>query len=440
MRSVKKKSEATSASKRSKRTAKTNKQKSQKDAASDQDNLEIVALEPRIMLDAAGTATFHEGLADTAIDVDLNGDARSLQEALTEKVADLDLALATITNQQEETQAEDNRRNSVLRVSADTIDDSILLPSLGNSEENFQNLSFTGTTTGGAIQQVESGDVISSVDGEVFSEALSQASFSTVVAPELLDVQPTSDNDIFVIDKTIVGYESLLESLPENANIIFIEPGENGLETILDGLSGQSEISALHIFAHGDAGILSLGDVVLTNETIQGEYAAELAMLGSFLSESGDLLIYGCNFAEGETGQLAVEQLALITGADIAASDDLTGNAALGGDWILESTTGAIEAKQVNAVSFDGLLLLEPSDITVPVDDPATTGVDERAEQVANTIFGPGVTVNTASISGGDEQVALFSGAQDPSTDGFLNFDEGVISVSYTHLTLPTKA
>ena len=182
MRSVKKKSEATSASKRSKRTAKTNKQKSQKDAASDQDNLEIVALEPRIMLDAAGTATFHEGLADTAIDVDLNGDARSLQEALTEKVAELDLALATITNQQEETQAEDNRRNSVLRVSADTIDDSVLLPSLGNSEENFQNLSFTGTTTGGAIQQVESGDVISSVDGEVFSEALSQASFSTAVS------------------------------------------------------------------------------------------------------------------------------------------------------------------------------------------------------------------------------------------------------------------
>ena len=39
-----------------------------------------------------------------------------------------------------------------------------------------------------------------------------------------------------------------------------------------------------------------------------------------------DLLIYGCNFGQGEAGQEAMETLAELTGADIAASTDRTGH------------------------------------------------------------------------------------------------------------------
>ncbi len=44
----------------------------------------------------------------------------------------------------------------------------------------------------------------------------------------------------------------------------------------------------------------------------------------------------------GETSFL--QRLAQLTGADIAASDDLTGNSAKGGDWDLEVATADIEA------------------------------------------------------------------------------------------------
>ena len=54
-------------------------------------------------------------------------------------------------------------------------------------------------------------------------------------------------------------------------------------------------------------------------------------------------MIYGCNFGEGEAGQAAAVRLAELTGADIAASDDLTGSTELGGDWDLEVQTGTIE-------------------------------------------------------------------------------------------------
>ncbi len=53
----------------------------------------------------------------------------------------------------------------------------------------------------------------------------------------------------------------------------------------------------------------------------------------------------GCDVAASQRGLDFIGALAEATGADVAASDDDTGNAALGGDWDLEQQTGAIEAE-----------------------------------------------------------------------------------------------
>ena len=60
------------------------------------------------------------------------------------------------------------------------------------------------------------------------------------------------------------------------------------------------------------------------------------------MSESGDILLYGCDLASGVEGVALVDQLAGIVGADVAASDDLTGATEKGGDWDLEYSTGPI--------------------------------------------------------------------------------------------------
>ena len=75
------------------------------------------------------------------------------------------------------------------------------------------------------------------------------------------------------------------------------------------------------------------------------------------MSGDADILVYGCDFAGGNAGELAVSTLAQITGADIAASHDITGNEQLGGDWDLETTTGVIEAETLIAeASWSGTL------------------------------------------------------------------------------------
>jgi uncharacterized repeat protein (TIGR01451 family) len=69
-----------------------------------------------------------------------------------------------------------------------------------------------------------------------------------------------------------------------------------------------------------------------------------LQQWGKALSERGDILLCGCSVAAGESGAAFVRRLSLIAGADIAASDNLTGSAALGGDWELKFATGEIKA------------------------------------------------------------------------------------------------
>lgn len=60
-----------------------------------------------------------------------------------------------------------------------------------------------------------------------------------------------------------------------------------------------------------------------------------------------DLLIYGCDVGAGVAGQDLLSAISQLTGADLAASDDLTGAGLLGGDWDLEIQTGIIETSSV---------------------------------------------------------------------------------------------
>jgi hypothetical protein len=74
------------------------------------------------------------------------------------------------------------------------------------------------------------------------------------------------------------------------------------------------------------------------------------------LGRGADLLLYGCDVAADVMGQGFVQQLAALTGADVAASTNRTGSGALGGDWTLEYQTGAIEAAALAVASYGSVL------------------------------------------------------------------------------------
>ncbi|MEJ8856075.1 Ig-like domain-containing protein [Variovorax robiniae] len=163
--------------------------------------------------------------------------------------------------------------------------------------------------------------------------------------------------NVFFIDRSLSDVDALVKDLGPNAEIHFIGPGQDGVKVIADTLQGRTDIGAIHLVSHGGEGELHLGTATLTSGSMQGEYRDLLAAIGHSLSADGDILIYGCDFAEGTVGQHASELLASLTGADVAASIDPTGAESRGGNWTLESRTGAIEARSIEARDWDHLMV-----------------------------------------------------------------------------------
>ncbi|MFK8027850.1 MAG: DUF4347 domain-containing protein, partial [Gammaproteobacteria bacterium] len=207
---------------------------------------------------------------------------------------------------------------------------------------------------------------------------------------EALSLSPSSSDrtEIVFIDRSVEGYEDLLQGIDASAEVILIESDKDGVEFIADVLQERSDIDAIHIISHGDAGRLNLGNSSLTHASIQGEYADELLTIGQALSADADILVYGCNFSEGEIGRAATNALSQATGADIAASDDLTGAASLGGDWDLEVEVGQIASSQLAeslaAIDWQQTLMLTVSD--------GNTATDAT---IVDTVSAPGNGINT---------------------------------------------
>ena len=155
---------------------------------------------------------------------------------------------------------------------------------------------------------------------------------------------------LVIIDSGILDWQSLVLDLGTDTLVLILDSSADGLTQISDYLTALSAgagnfmpLQSIHIISHGGVGSLLLGSSLVTGSNLSN-YGSQLATLGHALSADGDLLLYGCDVAQGSEGQAFILALANATGADVAASTDRTGSALLGGNWQLEAATGAIQA------------------------------------------------------------------------------------------------
>ncbi len=164
-----------------------------------------------------------------------------------------------------------------------------------------------------------------------------------------LSMRATSfdQKEMVFIDTRVDDYQTLMEGIDFNAEVIILDSTRDGVEQIAEALNGRTNIDAIHLIAEGHEAELHLGNTFLTQEVISGRYANLFTQIGQSLSAEADLLIYGCNFGQGEAGQEAMDILGKLTGADIAASSDRTGHTTEYANWELEVITGTIETSIV---------------------------------------------------------------------------------------------
>ena len=150
---------------------------------------------------------------------------------------------------------------------------------------------------------------------------------------------PATKNIVF-IDSAVEDIDVLIADIGPDAEIYILNAEQDGVEQMAAILDGRSGIESISVISHGRSGTLDLGSAKLTEASIHGRHADEMAIIRGSLAADADILLYGCEFGAGTRGQTALQALADATGADVAASDDLTGAAELGGDWVLEDVVG----------------------------------------------------------------------------------------------------
>ena len=179
---------------------------------------------------------------------------------------------------------------------------------------------------------------------------------------------------IAFIDGSVADYQTLVAGIAPGTEVHILNSSQDAVTQITNTLLGRHNISSLHIVSHGEAGGMDFGTGKLNLSDLP-EYAAQLQSWGKALTDDADILLYGCNVAQGELGKAFTSILSQLTGADVAASNDLTGGSAQGGNWTLEVNTGQIAATlafQASVLSnYQPVLavdLISRADPTIPND------------------------------------------------------------------------
>lgn len=156
-----------------------------------------------------------------------------------------------------------------------------------------------------------------------------------------------SPHSIAFIDSRVAGYETLIAGFSADTRWHVLDAQQDGVAQISHLLAGESDLDAIHIISHGAPGMLYLGSTTLTSGNLT-DRTPQWAAIGAALRAGGDLLLYGCDVAAGETGAAFVSQMAQLTGADVAASADLTDARRWGGNGALQVASGLMESDSVN--------------------------------------------------------------------------------------------
>ena len=173
---------------------------------------------------------------------------------------------------------------------------------------------------------------------------------------------------LFVLDN-VPDYHHLASVDTANMEVVVLDSKQDGLRQIAAALEGRRAIAGLHLVSHGGPGSLGLGSLTLGSAEL-AKRTVELGIIRTALQRDADIFLYGCNVAQGEAGQRFIGALADATGASVAASTNLTGARALGGDWLLESRTGALRSAALAFPAYRAVLPTVAGTVAIPFGHP----------------------------------------------------------------------
>ncbi|MGE4292628.1 MAG: cadherin-like domain-containing protein [Desulfovibrio sp.] len=252
---------------------------------------------------------------------------------------------------------------------------------------------------------------------------------SDIIPESGAQTQVEATHTLVVIDTSIDSWETLAQGISSDAELLLVDADDDGVAAVTEALAGRTDIDSIHIVSHGESGRVFLGSTSLDAATVDAR-GTEISSWSTSLSSDADILIWSCGVGSGEAGAQLLGSLASYTGADVAASDDATGDADQDGDWDLEVHVGDVDTTSpLSAVAmqdFHGLLNDAPvldttadaldyseGDGAVALDSALTLTDDDNISSAT-------VTITSGYESGGDvlhfTNTAHITGAWDAGT------------------------
>jgi VCBS repeat-containing protein len=247
-------------------------------------------------------------------------------------------------------------------------------------------------------------------------------------APAVAPVE-ARPSELIVVDSRLAQSIDVEKLRAATAKVVLLDQQSDGLAQLAAALDGEQNLTAIHILSHGSRDGIFLGQGLVDQNELQRQ-GAVLAGIGSALAADGDILLYGCDVAADN--REFVDTLSALTQADVAASTNATGSAALGGDWLLEASTGPLETTAFALADF-AQLLAPPTIVdgggtrATSEDTPlAITGISIADADVGDTqtvtlaVTGGTITLQAgsgATIAGDGTATVIFSGTLTQVTD-----------------------
>ena len=186
------------------------------------------------------------------------------------------------------------------------------------------------------------------------SAEVRQVEVSSAVQQAAVQVEQRR-HEVVLIDPRVENYQQFIDDLhaqgTRDVDVILLRADQDGVAQISSALAQEHDVSAVHIISHAIDGEVQIGSAPLNFDSLL-KNAKSIASWKYALTDNADVLFYGCDLAATEQGQALLNSVARLTGADVEASVDLTGNAAKGGNWNLEYRTGAIETSSAVSQSL----------------------------------------------------------------------------------------
>jgi predicted outer membrane repeat protein len=247
------------------------------------------------------------------------------------------------------------------------------------------------------------------------ADALQPTTIATTWATPLMMEGRSTASSLLFVDAGVSDCQSLAAAAAQpGTEVHLLSSTQDAIGQITNTLLGRSGIASISILSHGADGALDFAGGALSLGNL-GSHLGELKSWQQALAAGADILLYGCDVAADAVGQSFVNQIGAATGADVAASSNLTRSAALGGDWVLEYQTGTIEAAALVVANYASVL----ATFNVTNTNDAGAGSLRDAISQANTVAGADTINFTGSIfkDAVPDQITLTTGQLSITSD-----------------------